>query len=64
MIICLKSISEECSLFIVNVSARLKLVWALGVLSDGTQALGNSEGIWALKEHLGTWSLGGNSKGT
>ena len=64
MIICLKSISEECFLFIVNVSARLKLVWALGVLSDGTQALGHSEGTWALKKHLGTWWLGGNSKVT
>lgn len=61
MIICLKDVSEERFSFSVNVNSSLKFLcslkflWALIRLSDGTQALGHSEG---------TWALGGHSKGT
>ena len=69
MIICLKVISEKCFSFIVNVNTSLKLLWALGGLSEGNQALGHSEGTWAPGHsegtqrtfrhlrHSGTWVL-------
>ena len=44
MIICLKSISEKCFLFNVNVNASLMFFWALGGLLEDTQTLGQSEG--------------------
>ena len=57
MIICLKCISqEECFSFNVNVNTSLKFLGALGGLSEGTQALGYSDGtcgLWQLR-HLGT----------
>ena len=70
MIICLKVISKKCFSFIVNVNTSLKLLWALGGLSEGNQALGHSESTWALRghsegtqrtfrhlRHSGTWVL-------
>ena len=55
LIICLKSISEECFSFSVNAITSLKFLGALGGLSEGTQVLRNSEG---------TWTLGGHAKDT
>ena len=55
MIICLKSISEECFSFSVNVITSLKFLGALGGLSEGTQILRHSEC---------TWTLGGHAKET
>ena len=43
MIICLKGISEE--IFLFNINANIKFPWALGGISDSTQALGHSESI-------------------
>ena len=54
MIICLKGVSEQCFSFNVNFNANLKFPWALGGLSEGTQALEHSEGTWALVGHLST----------
>ena len=54
MIICLKRISEECFSFNVNVSANLKLLWALEELSEGTQAREHSEGTQAREHSEGT----------
>ena len=57
MIISLKGILKECFSFSVNVSATLKFLLAFGGLSEGTEALGFSEGTWTLGHlrHLGTW---------
>ena len=58
MIICLKGISEECFSFSGNVNASLKFLWALRGLSEGTQILGYSKGIWALVQSEGPRALG------
>ena len=57
MIISLKGILKECFSFSVNVNATLKFLLAFGGLSEGTEALGFSEGTWTLGHlrHLGTW---------
>ena len=57
MIICLKGISEECFSFSGNVNASLKFLWALRGLSQGTQILGYSKGIWALVQSEGPRAL-------
>ena len=44
IIICLKSISEECFLFNRTVNTSLKFLWALGEHSGGSWALDYSEG--------------------
>ena len=54
MIIYLKRILEKCFSFSVNVNTSLKLLLALGGLSEGNQAFGHSEGTWVLRGHLGT----------
>ena len=54
MIICSKCILEESFLFNINVNTSLKFLWALEGLSKGTQALGHSEGAWALEWYSGT----------
>ena len=56
MAVCLKGISEECFLFNVNVNTSLKFLWALGGLSEGTEALGHLKGAWSKSR--------GHSKGT
>ena len=53
MVICLKGISEECFSFNFNVNASLKFFWALGGLSEGTQALGHLR-TWAHEAHSDT----------
>ena len=56
MIIYLTAISKEC--FSVGVNDSLKFLRALGRLSEGTQATGNSEGTRrALEGYSGTWAL-------
>ena len=57
MIISLKDISEKCFSLNVSVNASIKLLWVLGGLLKGTQALGHSEGIWTLERHSGTWGF-------
>ena len=52
MIIYLKEISEECFSFNVNVNFSLKFLRTLGGLSEGTEALGHSEGTQRAFRHL------------
>ena len=64
MIIHLKCIAEKCFLFNINVNTNLKLLWALGGLSEGNQGLGHRESTWTLRWRLGIRAVGGHSKST
>ena len=54
MIIYLKRILEKCFSFNVNENTSLKLLLALGGLSEGNQVIGHSDGTWVLGGHSGT----------
>ena len=54
-----KRISDKFLSLNVNVNTNLKILCALGGLSEGDQMLGHSESTWALGHLERTWAIRG-----